>query len=91
MTTGALFEALFTIPDHRTKKGRRFSLAAIVTISLAAMLSGANDLIRLVGIRLCTDTGVTQCSIQRRITSHRLSDLRTLTAHQHSPAAPASP
>ena len=47
MTTGTLFEALSTIPDHRTKKGRRFSLAAIVTISLAAMLSGANDLMAI--------------------------------------------
>ena len=39
-----LFEALSQIPDHRTKKGQRFPLAAILTISLAAMLSGANDL-----------------------------------------------
>jgi DDE_Tnp_1-associated/Transposase DDE domain len=44
MTTLTLFEALSAIPDHRTKKGRRFPLAAIVAISLAAMLSGANDL-----------------------------------------------
>ena len=45
MTTGTLFEALSAIPDHRTKKGRRFPLAAIVTIALAAMLAGANDLL----------------------------------------------
>lgn len=45
MTTGTLFEALCAIPDHRTKKGRRFPLAAIVTIALAAMLAGANDLL----------------------------------------------
>ena len=38
------FEAL---PDQRTKKGRRYSLAAIVGISLAAMLSGANDLMAI--------------------------------------------
>lgn len=47
MTTSTLFAALETIPDHRTKKGRRFPLAAIVTIALAAMLSGANDLMAI--------------------------------------------
>ena len=47
MTSSTLFAALETIPDHRTKKGRRFPLAAIVTITLAAMLSGANDLMAI--------------------------------------------
>jgi hypothetical protein len=47
MTTGTLFEALSAIPDHRTKKGRRFSLPSIVMIALAAMLSGANDLMAI--------------------------------------------
>lgn len=44
MTPKTLFDALSNIPDHRTKKGRRFPLAAILAIALAAMLSGANDL-----------------------------------------------
>lgn len=39
-----LLEALKRIPDHRTKKGRRFPLDTILLIALAAMLSGANDL-----------------------------------------------
>lgn len=39
-----LWDRLEQLPDHRTLKGRRYSLAAIVGISLAAMLSGANDL-----------------------------------------------
>ena len=39
-----LWDRLEGLPDHRTLKGRRYSLAAIVGISLAAMLSGANDL-----------------------------------------------
>ena len=39
-----LNEALQAIPDHRTKKGRRFPLPTILLIALAAMLSGANDL-----------------------------------------------
>jgi hypothetical protein len=44
MTTPTLFAALSAISDHRTRKGRRFPLAALIMISLAAMLSGANDL-----------------------------------------------
>src|SRR3954447_17694627 len=39
-----LWDRLEQVPDHRTLRGRRDSLAAIVGISLAAMLSGANDL-----------------------------------------------
>ena len=42
--TATLFEALSSIPDHRTRKGRRYPLAAILAIAIAAMLSGANDL-----------------------------------------------
>ncbi len=42
--TTTLFEALSSIPDHRTRKGRRYPLAAILAITIAAMLSGANDL-----------------------------------------------
>ena len=41
---GTLWTALEGIEDRRTKKGRRFLLPAIILISLAAMLSGANDL-----------------------------------------------
>jgi DDE_Tnp_1-associated/Transposase DDE domain len=47
MTKGTLYTALQSIPDHRTKKGRRFPLAAILAISIAAMLSGANDLMAI--------------------------------------------
>ena len=47
MNTQTLFEALQAIPDHRTKKGRRFELATILIIALAAMLSGANDLLAI--------------------------------------------
>src|SRR5215212_2083021 len=44
-----LWDRLGELPDHRTLKGRRYSLAAIVGISLAAMLSGANDLRAIFG------------------------------------------
>lgn len=47
MNAPTLLEALAAIPDHRTKKGRRFPLATILIISLAAMLSGANDLLAI--------------------------------------------
>jgi hypothetical protein len=42
-----LLEALQALPDQRTKKGRRFSLPTILLIALAAMLSGANDLMAI--------------------------------------------
>lgn len=42
-----LWDRLEKLPDRRTLKGRRYSLAAIVGISLAAMLSGANDLMAI--------------------------------------------
>jgi len=44
-TTLTLFESLGTIHDCRTAKGTRFPLASILTIVLAAMLSGSNDLL----------------------------------------------
>src|SRR5215213_3862991 len=42
-----LWGRLEQLPDHRTLKGRRYTLAAIVGISLAAMLSDANDLMAI--------------------------------------------
>ncbi len=39
-----LWERLEGLPDRRTAKGKRYSLASIVSLSFAAMLSGANDL-----------------------------------------------
>lgn len=47
MNAPTLFDALTAIPDQRTKKGRRFPLATILIITLAAMLSGANDLLAI--------------------------------------------
>jgi hypothetical protein len=39
-----LWDALNALPDRRTKKGRRYPLASIVGISIAAVLCGADDL-----------------------------------------------
>lgn len=47
MTTQTLYQAFQAVPDRRTRKGRRFELATILTIALAAMLSGANDLMAI--------------------------------------------
>jgi DDE_Tnp_1-associated/Transposase DDE domain len=47
MAQGTLWAALQGIEDHRTKKGRRFPLPAIIAISLCAMLSGANNLMAI--------------------------------------------
>jgi predicted transposase YbfD/YdcC len=47
MSTGTLFEALSSIPDHRTRKGRRYPLASVLAIALAAMLCGADDLMAI--------------------------------------------
>lgn len=41
---GTLWEGLERLPDRRTRKGKRYSLASIVGIAIAAVLSGANDL-----------------------------------------------
>lgn len=64
---GTLWSALERIPDRRTKKGRRFELASIVMLSLAAMLSGANDLRSIFrwGRRL-TPQGLRMLGIERR-------------------------
>lgn len=47
MAQGTLWAALQGIEDHRTRKGRRFSLPAVIAISLCAILSGANDLMAI--------------------------------------------
>ena len=47
MAAGTLWAAVEGIEDHRTKKGRRFPLPAIIAIALCAMLSGANDLMAI--------------------------------------------
>lgn len=64
---GTLWAALAGMPDHRTRKGRRYELASILMLSLAAMLSGANDLRAIFrwGRRL-TPKGLQMLGIERR-------------------------
>ena len=42
-----LWTRLEALSDRRTRKGRRYSLASILTLSIAAMLCGANDLLAI--------------------------------------------
>jgi hypothetical protein len=66
MRMGTLWTALEGLPDRRTLKGRRYSLASIVALSFAAMLSGANDLRAIYrwGRRL-TPKGLAMLGIER--------------------------
>jgi hypothetical protein len=63
---GTLWERLEGLPDRRTAKGRRYSLASMVGLSFAAMLSGANDLRAIYrwGRRL-TPKGLAMLGIER--------------------------
>lgn len=63
---GTLWTALEGMPDRRTRKGRRYSLASMVMLSLAAMLSGANDLMAIYrwGRRL-TPKGLAMLGVER--------------------------
>jgi predicted transposase YbfD/YdcC len=64
---GTLWEALEGLPDRRTRKGRRYELASIVALSLAAMLSGANDLMAIFRFgRRLTPKGLEMLGIKRR-------------------------
>ena len=42
-----LWDALGEIDDNRGRKGRQYPLRAVLGISIAAMLAGANDLIAI--------------------------------------------
>ena len=42
-----LWDALGEIEDRRGRKGRQYALRSVLGLSIAAMLAGANDLIRL--------------------------------------------
>lgn len=64
---GTLWAALEGLPDRRTRKGRRYELASIVGLSLAAMLSGANDLMGIFRFgRRLTPKGLEMLGIKRR-------------------------
>jgi DDE_Tnp_1-associated len=63
----SLWDAFESVPGPRTKKGRRFELSSILTLSLAAMLPGANGLLAIArwGRRL-TPNSLARLGIERR-------------------------
>ena len=44
VVAGSLWDHFAAIPDRRGRKGRQYALPAVLTLALAAMLAGANDL-----------------------------------------------
>ena len=46
--SASLWAMLQTVPDHRRAKGRRYPLAGLLVISIAAMLSGRRDQLGIV-------------------------------------------
>ena len=45
---GSLWEALTAVPDHRRKAGKRYPLASLLLIAVAALLSGRRDQLGIV-------------------------------------------
>lgn len=56
--TSSLWDALTSIPDHRRAAGKRYPLASLLLIALAAMLAGRRDQLGIVrwGRRLSGET-----------------------------------
>jgi hypothetical protein len=46
--SGSLWQALALVPDHRREAGRRYPLAGLLPIAVAAMLSGRRDQLGIV-------------------------------------------
>jgi hypothetical protein len=55
--TGSLWEALTSVPDHQRAPGKRYSLASLLLIAIAALLAGRRDQLGIVrwGPRLSRD------------------------------------
>jgi len=57
-TASSLWEALNAVPDHRRAEGKRYPLASLLLIAIAAMLAGRRDQLGIVrwGRRLSPET-----------------------------------
>jgi hypothetical protein len=64
--TSSLWDALVSVPDHRRAEGKRYPLASLLLIAVAAMLAGRRDQLGIVrwGPRLNRET-LTAIGIQR--------------------------
>ena len=58
MPTSSLWDALGSVPDHRRAEGKRYPLASLLLIAIAAMLAGRRDQLGIVrwGRRLTRET-----------------------------------
>jgi hypothetical protein len=56
--TSSLWDALASVPDHRRAEGKRYPLASLLLIAIAAMLAGRHDQLGIVrwGRRLSRET-----------------------------------
>jgi hypothetical protein len=56
--TRSLWDALASVPDHRRAKGKRYPLASLLLIAIAAMLAGRRDQLGIIrwGRRLTWET-----------------------------------
>jgi hypothetical protein len=56
--TVSLWEALLSVPDHRRPEGKRYPLASLLLIAIAALLAGRHDQLGIIrwGRRLSRDT-----------------------------------
>jgi hypothetical protein len=56
--TISLWDALASVPDHRRAEGKRYPLASLLLIAIAAMLAGRRDQLGIVrwGRRLSRET-----------------------------------
>jgi hypothetical protein len=54
----SLWEALLSVPDHRRSEGKRYPLASLLLIAIAALLAGRRDQLGIIrwGRRLSRDT-----------------------------------
>lgn len=58
MPTSSLWDALGSVPDHRRAEGKRYPLASLLLIAIAAILAGRRDQLSIVrwGRRLTRET-----------------------------------
>ena len=46
--TSSLWDALASVPDHRRAEGKRYPLASLLLVAIAAMLAGRRDQLGIV-------------------------------------------
>ena len=47
-TSGSLWDALASVPDHRRAEGKRYPLPSLLLIAVAALLAGRHDQLGIV-------------------------------------------